>query len=87
NSKITADAVAATTKGGKEATFLSVETADAIAQKYPVYESGEIPAGSFGAKPARPDDKIDPITFAHHIVARKSLSEATAGALTRQLFS
>ncbi|MBS4003256.1 MAG: TAXI family TRAP transporter solute-binding subunit [Afipia sp.] len=87
NSKITADAVAATTKGGKEATFLSVETADAIAQKYPVYESGEIPAGSFGAKPARPDDKIDTITFAHHIVARKSLSEATAGALTRQLFS
>ncbi|NGX95144.1 MAG: ABC transporter substrate-binding protein, partial [Candidatus Afipia apatlaquensis] len=40
NSKITADAIAATTKGGKEPTFLSVETADAIAQKYPVYESG-----------------------------------------------
>lgn len=87
NSKITADAVTATTRGGKEATFLSLDTADAIAQKYPVYESGEIPAGSFGAKPPRPDDKIDTITFAHHIVARKSLSEATAGALTRQLFS
>jgi TRAP transporter TAXI family solute receptor len=87
NSKITADAVTATTRGGKEATFLSLDTADAIAQKYPVYESGEIPAGSFGAKPARPDEKIDTITFAHHIVARKSLSEATAGALTRQLFS
>ena len=87
NSKITADAVAATTRGGKEPTFLSLDTADAIAQKYPVYESGEIPAGSFGAKPARPDDKIDTITFAHHIVARKSLSETTAGALTRQLFS
>jgi TRAP transporter TAXI family solute receptor len=87
NSKITADAIAATTRGGKEATFLSLDTADAIAQKYPAYESGEIPAGSFGAKPARPDDKIDTITFAHHIVARKSLSEVTAGALTRQLFS
>ena len=87
NSKITADAVAATTRGGKEPTFLSLDTADAIAQKYPAYESGEIPAGSFGAKPARPDDKIDTITFAHHIVARKSLSETTAGALTRQLFS
>ncbi|HEX7882539.1 MAG TPA: TAXI family TRAP transporter solute-binding subunit [Afipia sp.] len=87
NSKITADAIAATTRGGKEPTFLSLDTADAIAQKHPAYESGEIPAGSFGAKPARPDDKIDTITFAHHIVARKSLSEATAGALTRQLFS
>lgn len=87
NSKITADAIAATTRDGKEATFLSLDTADAIAQKYPAYESGEIPAGTFGANPARPDDKIDTITFAHHIVARSSLSETTIGALTRQLFS
>lgn len=86
NSKITADAIAATSKNG-EPTFLSLDTGDAIAQKYQAYEAGEIPAGSFGAKPARPDDKIDTITFAHHIVARKSLSETTAAALTRQLFS
>ena len=87
NSKITADAVAATTRGGKEATFLSLDTADAIAQRHPVYESGEIPAGAFGAKPVRPDEKIDTITFAHHILARRSLSEATVGTLTRQLFA
>ena len=86
NSKITADAIAATTKSG-EPTFLSLDTGDAIAQKYQAYEAGEIPAGSFGAKPPRPDDKIDTITFAHHIVARKSLSETTAATLTRQLFS
>ena len=87
NSKITADAIAATTRDGKDATFLSLDTADAIAQKYPAYDSGEIPAGTFSAKPVRPDDKIDTITFAHHIVARKSLSEVTVGALTRELFS
>ncbi|MCF2521375.1 TAXI family TRAP transporter solute-binding subunit [Bradyrhizobium sp. G127] len=87
NSKITADAIAATTRDGKTATFLTLDTADAIAQKYPVYESGEIPAGTFGAKPVRPEDKIDTISFAHHIVARKSLSEVTVGALTRELFS
>jgi TRAP transporter TAXI family solute receptor len=86
NSKITSDAIAATAKNG-EPTFLSLDTGDAIAQKYQAYEAGEIPAGSFGASPARPDDKIDTITFAHHIVARKSLSETTAAALTRQLFS
>jgi TRAP transporter TAXI family solute receptor len=86
NSKITADAIAVTAKD-KNVTFLSVDTADAIAQKYPAYDSGEIPAGTFGANPARPDDKIDTITFAHHIVARSSLSEATVGALTRQLFA
>ena len=87
NSKITADAINATTRDGKEATFLTLDTADAIVQKHPVYESGEIPAGAFGAKPVRPDDKIDTITFAHHIVARKTLSETTVGALTRELFS
>ena len=86
NSKITADAIAVTAKSG-EPTFLGLDTGDAIAQKYPAYDAGEIPAGSFGAKPARPDDKIDTITFAHHIVARKSLSETTAAALTRELFS
>jgi len=86
NSKITADAIAATAKSG-EPTFLSLDTGDAIAQKYQAYDAGEIPAGSFGSSPARPDDKVDTITFAHHIVARKSLSETTAAALTRQLFS
>jgi TRAP transporter TAXI family solute receptor len=86
NSKITADAIAVTAKD-KNVTFLSIDTADAIAQKYPAYDSGEIPAGTFGANPARPDDKIDTITFAHHIVARSSLSETTVGALTRQLFA
>lgn len=85
NSKITSDAITATSKTG-EPKFLSLETGDAIAQRYPAYEAGEIPAGSFGASPQRPDDKIDTITFAHHIVARKSLSETTAAALTRELF-
>lgn len=84
NSKITSDAIAATAKGG-EPVFLGLSTGDAIAQKYAAYETGEIPAGSFGTSPARPDDKIDTITFAHHIVARKSLSETVAAALTREL--
>jgi TRAP transporter TAXI family solute receptor len=86
NSKITADAIAVTSKNG-EPTFLGLDTGDAIAQKYPVYESAEIPAGSFGATPARPGDKIDTISFGHLIVARKTLSETTAAALTRELFT
>jgi len=83
-SKITTDAVAATSKEGKDPVFLSLDGADAVAQKFPAYESGEIPAGAFGVN--RPSEKIDTITFAHHIVARKSLSEATVGTLARQLF-
>src|SRR4029079_8890612 len=37
--------------------------------------------------PERPDDEVKTISFSHHIVARKGLSEATIAAFTRQLFS
>src|SRR5713101_7911384 len=62
-------------------------TADAIAQNHPMYESAEIPAGAFGGAPGRPDEEVKTISFAHHIVARKGLSEATVAAFTRQLFA
>jgi len=84
-SKITTDAIAATSKEGKDPVFLSLDGADAVAQKFPAYESGEIPAGAFGVN--RPSEKIDTITFAHHIVARKTLSDTTVGILARQLFA
>jgi TRAP-type uncharacterized transport system substrate-binding protein len=66
---------------------VAIDSADAIAAKYPAYESTEIPAGAFGGSPARPDDDDRNIGFSHHIVARKSLSEVTAARMTRQLFS
>lgn len=87
NSRITAEAINLTTREGKDVVFLTLDTADAVAQKFPRYDSGEIPAGTFGTKPPRPADKIDTIVFSHHIVASKSLSETTVGALTRQLFA
>ena len=37
--------------------------------------------------PDRPDANIKTISFSHHIVARKGLSEATVAAFTRQLFA
>ena len=52
----------------------------------PIYEAGEIPAGTFGS-PDRPDDEVKTISFSHHIVARKGLSDATIAAFTRQLFA
>jgi TRAP transporter TAXI family solute receptor len=87
NSRITADAIAATARSGVEPTFLSVDTADAIAQKFSAYESAEIPAGTFNVSPARPDDTVTTINFGHHFVARKSLSDTTVAAFTRQLFA
>ncbi|WP_280712228.1 TAXI family TRAP transporter solute-binding subunit [Bradyrhizobium sp. BR13661] len=87
SSKITADAIAATAKDGGTPTFLAIDSADAIAQNHPVYEASEIPAGTYGGSPDRPDDEVKTISFSHHIVARKGLSETTVAAFTRQLFA
>jgi len=87
NSKITADAIAASAHDGGTPTFLAIDSAEAIAQNHPMYESSEIPAGAFGGSPGRPDEEVKTISFAHHIVARKGLSESTVAAFTRQLFA
>jgi TRAP transporter TAXI family solute receptor len=87
NSKITAEAIAASTRDGGTPTFLAIDSAEAIAQNHPMYEASEIPAGAFGGSPDKPDDEVKTISFAHHIVARKGLSEATVAAFTRQLFA
>jgi TRAP transporter TAXI family solute receptor len=87
NSKITADAIAASTGDGGVPRFLAIDSAEAIAQNHPMYESAEIPAGAFGGSPGRPDEEVKTISFAHHIVARKGLSESTVAAFTRQLFA
>ena len=87
NSKITAEAIAASGReGGSEPTFLAIDAAEAIAQNHPSYEATEIPAGTFGS-PERPDDEVKTIGFSHHIVARKGLSDVTVAAFTRQLFA
>jgi TRAP transporter TAXI family solute receptor len=87
NSKITAEAIAASVRDGGNPTFLAIDAAEAIAQNHPNYEAAEIPAGAFGGSPARPDDDVKTISFSHHIVARKDLSDATIAAFARQLFA
>lgn len=87
NSKITAEAVAASTRDGHTPTFLAIDSAEAIAQNHPMYEASEIPAGAFGGSPDRPEEEVKTISFSHHIVARKDLSETTVAAFTRQLFA
>lgn len=87
NSKITAEAIQATSRDGGEPTFLAIDLADALAARRPVYEAAEIPEGAFGGTPNRPDDEIKTISFAHHIVARQGLSDSTIATLTRQIFA
>jgi len=87
NSKITTEAVAASTRNGEGPTFLAIDSADAIAQNHSEYEAADIPAGAFGGAPNRPEDEVKTISFNHHIVARKGLSDSTISAFTHQLFA
>jgi TRAP transporter TAXI family solute receptor len=87
NSQITIDAITGTLRDGGTPTFLPIDLADAIENKYPIYDSTEIAPGAFGGAPARPDESVKTISFGNHIVARKSLSDATVTTFTRQLFS
>src|ERR1700712_3648256 len=82
NSKITADAIAASARDGGTPTFLAIQSAEAIAQNHPSYEASENPAGAFGGSPAKPEEEVKTISFSHHIVARKGLSEATIATFT-----
>lgn len=84
NSRITADAVAASSKSGTP-TFIEIGAADTIVQRHGQYEAVEIPAGTFGT--GRPEETIKSIGFNHHIAARAEVSEVTIAAFTKQLFS
>ncbi len=73
NSKITTDAIIASTRDGGTPTILAID----LGRSHRAEPSGamrppEIPAGSFGSVP---EEEIKTISFAHHIVARKGLSE------------
>jgi TRAP-type uncharacterized transport system substrate-binding protein len=87
NSKITAEAIAATSRDGGPPTFLSIDLADAIAQNFPKYEAADIPAGAFGGSPDRPEEEVKTISFPHLFVARQGLSDSVVSAFTRQLFA
>lgn len=87
NSRITAEAIAASIREVGPPNFIAIEAADAIAQKNPAYEAMEINAGAFGGAPPKPEDAVKTIGVAHHIVARKTLTQSNVTDFTRQLFS
>jgi TRAP-type uncharacterized transport system substrate-binding protein len=87
DSKITADAIAATATARGEPKFLPVDVSETIAKKHPLYDAEEIPGSIFSSSPARPEDKIDTVSVNHLIIAPKLLSDTTVGAFARQLFT
>ena len=65
--------------------FVKID-AEAIAKSAREYESEEIPEGTFRSSPAIPPDDISTLFVANYIVAKNSLSEDMAAALTRLIF-
>jgi len=89
-STITTDAIAtlvAITPNRKSPTFLSIGSSEAIAERFPAYESSEIAKGALGGSPSRPAEEIETVMVAHYIVAANSASEAAIGELARLLLS
>jgi hypothetical protein len=86
-SPITADAITAATRGKEPPTFLPISAAEAIAERNPVYESGEIKAGAFGGSPPRPEESVDTIEVHYYIVARRTLSQQVVADFTKDLFA
>jgi len=60
--------------------------AQAIAKSAPEYESDDIPKGTFRSSPMNPAADITTLFFSHLLVAKSSISEDTAAALTRLIF-
>lgn len=87
DSKITSEAIGLTATVRGEPIFLPIDVSDTIAQKHPLYESDKIPAHTFGAKPARPDDEIETVSVNHLLVTRSPLPESAGAAFTRQLLA
>jgi len=87
DSKITANAIAATAAARGEPKFLPVEVSEAIAQKHPLYDSEEIAGSIFNSSPARPEDKVETISVNHLIIAPHSLADTSVGGFVRQLFT
>ena len=87
SSDITAAVIAAASRDKEPPTFLDIGTSEAIAERYPVYESIEIKAGTFGGSPPRPEETVETIGVNHYIVARKKLDEDTVAHFSRLLFT
>ena len=90
SSRITTDAIsalAAITPNRKSPVFLSIGSSEAIAERYPAYESTEIAKGAFGGSPSRPTEEIETVMVSHYIVAANSAGDAAIGELARLLLS
>lgn len=78
-------AVAAAGEGAP--VLISIEEADAIAQRSPAYEKISVIHGAFGGAPPRPAEDYDTLAITHRLVANENVAADTVTTLTRFLLS
>jgi TRAP-type uncharacterized transport system substrate-binding protein len=79
------DAVRAATKGRPQ--ILAIDEAEAIAKRFPGFESIDIPAGAFKGRPATPDDAVTSVAVTYRFVAPRAMLNIVAGAIGRSIFT
>jgi TRAP-type uncharacterized transport system substrate-binding protein len=67
--------------------FIAIESAGAIAEKQPAYESFDVPKGTFRGSPALPSDDLTTIKVTYYLVAKKELDADLITTLTRELMN
>ena len=87
-SSITADAIAAATRGKEPPTFLEIDASEAIAEREPVYEVDRDQGRRIRRLAAAARGEASrPSKCNHYIVARKTLSEEVVADFTKHLFA
>jgi len=67
--------------------FIAIESAGAIAEKQPAYESFDVPKGTFRGSPALPSDDLTTLKVTYYLVAKKELDTDLITTLTRELMN
>src|SRR3954469_3519022 len=67
--------------------FIAIESAGAIAEKEPAYESFDVPKGTFRGSPALPGDDLTTLKATYYLVAKKELDADMITELTRELMN
>jgi TRAP-type uncharacterized transport system substrate-binding protein len=78
---------AVATAGHGAPVFLPIAEAKAIAQRSPVFEEATVMRGAFGGAQPKPAVEFDTLGVSTRLVARNTLSNETAGEVTRLLLA
>jgi TRAP transporter TAXI family solute receptor len=72
---------------GPTAVFIPIREADALAQRVPAIETGEIVRGAFGGDPPKPAEALPTISVTHRLVADQRIDDQSVAELTRRILS